>query len=171
MASVAFPSISKITRLPNGTTYNYVFVEPKGNKPYILFLHGFPSSSFDWRHQISFFSNAGYGVIVPDLLGYGGTDKPEVLEAYRLKSMSDDMASLLDHLQVKEVFGVGHDWYGIKTANTNPVLAYALFYKGLFPTVTPGKLSSRSVYRLCVPRHWILGSIRGFRCRRHQCSG
>ncbi|KAL8641250.1 MAG: hypothetical protein Q9228_001921 [Teloschistes exilis] len=132
MASVAFPSISKITRLPNGTTYSYVFVEPKGNKPYILFLHGFPSSSFDWRHQIPFFSNAGYGVIVPDLLGYGGTDKPEVLEAYRLKSMSDDMASLLDHLQVKEVFGVGHDWYGINKANTNPVLAYSLYVRGSF---------------------------------------
>lgn len=142
MASVAFPSISQITCLPNGANYNYVLVEPKGNKPYILFLHGFPSSSYDWRHQIPFFSKAGYGIIVPDLLGYGGTDKPEVLEAYRLKSMSDDMASLLDHLQIKEVLAVGHDWYGTKTADSDPILAYALFCKGLFPPVTPGKLSS-----------------------------
>lgn len=162
MASVAFPNISKTTRLPNGTSYNYVFVEPKGDKPYILFLHDFPSSSFDWRHQIPFFSKAGYGVIVPDLLGYGGSDKPEVLEAYGLKSMSDDMVSLLDHLQIKDVLGVGHDWYGIKMTNTSLVLAYALFCKGFFPAVTPGKLSSRSVHRLCVPRHRILGSIRGF---------
>lgn len=118
MASLAFPNISRTTRFANGTTYSYVFIEPEGNRPYILFFHGFPSSSYDWRHQISFFQKAGYGVIVPDLLGYGGTDKPSTLEAYRLKLMSDDVASILDHHHIKDVLAVGHDWYAINLAKS-----------------------------------------------------
>lgn len=73
-------------------------VKPKAEKPYILFLHGFPDSSFSWRHQIGYFSNRGYGLIVPDLLGYGGTSKPEEVEAYRLKKMSEEVVGILSSL-------------------------------------------------------------------------
>lgn len=111
MASLVSPSNSRLTCLANGTTYDSVLIEPKQNKPYILFLHGFPASSYEWRHQISFFSDLGYGVFVPDLLGYGGTDKPSQLEPYKLKQMSEDVVSLLDHHDIKEAIGVGHDWY------------------------------------------------------------
>ncbi|KAL8775236.1 MAG: hypothetical protein Q9209_000242 [Squamulea sp. 1 TL-2023] len=106
MASLAFPSISELATLANGTTYNSVYIESKQGKPYILFLHGFPSSSFDWRHQISFFANLGYGVFAPDLLGYGGTDKPTGLEPYKQKQMSEDLVHLLDHHQIEEVIGI-----------------------------------------------------------------
>ena len=110
MASQASLENSKLTRLPNGTTYDSVLIDPKQDKAYLLFLHGFPSSSYDWRHQISFFSSLGYGVLAPDLLGYGGTDKPSQLEPYKLKQMSEDIIGLLDHHGIKEVIGVGHDW-------------------------------------------------------------
>ncbi|KAL6716818.1 hypothetical protein ACLMJK_004730 [Lecanora helva] len=110
MASIAFPTISTSTRLPNGTTYSYAHVEPRDNKPYILFLHGWPDSSHGWHKQVPYFSDLGYGLIVPDLLGYGGTDKPEDLEAYRLKKMCGEVIGILDHHGIKEVVGVGHDW-------------------------------------------------------------
>lgn len=111
MASLAFPSISTTTTLPNGTTYNYVHIAPSGKtKPYVLFLHGFPSSSYDWRHQIHHFAQLGYGILAPDLLGYGGTDKPKELEAYKLKKMSEEVMGLLDAQGVGKVIGVGHDW-------------------------------------------------------------
>jgi soluble epoxide hydrolase/lipid-phosphate phosphatase len=48
---------------------------------------------------------------VPDLLGYGGTDKPNDPAAHRLKKMAAELAELLDHVGVKTVIGVGHDWY------------------------------------------------------------
>lgn len=117
MAERVFPNLSKKVRLPQGTTYNYVFSKAEENKPYILFLHGFPSSSYDWRRQIGFFSDAGYGVIAPDLLGYGGTDKPSELEAYRLRVMSDEIAGILDHQEIERVFVVGHDWYVIRASD------------------------------------------------------
>ena len=113
MADIAFPSLAKSTKLPNGTTYTYVHVLPKGSKPYLLLLHGWPSSSYDWRHQISYFQDRGYGLIVPDLLGYGGTDKPMEKEAYRLKKMSEEVIGILDAEGVKGCVGVAHDWYAI----------------------------------------------------------
>jgi len=111
MASIVFPLISKSIRLPSGVTYSYAYVEPKGNKPYILFLHGFPDASFGWRHQVPYFSELGYGLIVPDLLGYGGTDKPKEVDAYKLKKISTEVVGILDAHNIETVIGVGHDWY------------------------------------------------------------
>lgn len=80
------------------------------DKPYILFLHGWPSSAYDWRHQIVYFKEKGYGIIAPDLLGYGGTDKPTEVEAYRAKAMAEEVIELLNCEKVETVLGVGHDW-------------------------------------------------------------
>lgn len=98
------------TTLPSGRTYSHVHIAPTGNKPYILFLHGFPGTSYLWRHQIAHFSALGYGIIVPDLLGYRGSDKPADLDAYRLKKMAADVISLLETLGVGRCFAVAHDW-------------------------------------------------------------
>ncbi len=114
MASIAFPSIATSIRLPSGVNYSYVHVEPVGNKSYILFLHGFPDGSFGWRHQVPYFRKLGYGLIVPDLLGYGGTDKPKEMDAYKLKKMSTEVVSILDVHKIEKVIGVGHDWYVAK---------------------------------------------------------
>ena len=110
MAAIAFPSIASSTTLNDGTTYSYVHVQPQDNKPYILFLHGFPESSFGWRHQIPHFSKLGYGIIAPDLLGYGGTSKPANLKAYIMKKMAEELCHVLDALGIKQVIGVGHEW-------------------------------------------------------------
>ncbi|KAL8653888.1 MAG: hypothetical protein Q9210_001839 [Variospora velana] len=138
MASYIDPNLSKSTTLSNGITYSYAFIPAGEGKPYILFLHGFPSSAYDWRRQVSFFSKTGYGVVAPDLLGYGGTDKPSDLKPYSLKSMSDDLASLLDHHEIQSVLGVGHDWGSFllsRMANYLPdrISAYAWLALGYYP--------------------------------------
>lgn len=95
----------------DGTTYAYVHIAPTlSTKPTFLLLHGWPSSSYDWRHQISFLSSLGYGIIAPDLLGYGETDAPIEVEAYEFKRMANHIAELLEHEKVVKVIGVGHDW-------------------------------------------------------------
>lgn len=110
MASLTYPSTSFTALLPNGTTYGFVHLKPSNGKPYVLLLHGFPSSSYDWRHQINFLAEEGYGVVVPDLLGYGDTDKPKDPAAYKLKQMGEEVMGLLDYLEIGQVVGVGHDW-------------------------------------------------------------
>ena len=43
---------------------------------------------------------AGYRVVVPDMLGYGGTDKPLAAEEYSMKRLCADLAALLDIIGV-----------------------------------------------------------------------
>ena len=94
-----------------GLNYHYQIISPRdASKPYLLFLHGWPSSAHDWRHQSAYFAARGFGVIVPDMLGYGGTAKPEETEAYKSSLITKDLVDILDHEDVQDVIAVGHDW-------------------------------------------------------------
>lgn len=97
-------------RTPHNTTYSYVFLEPIASKPWLLFLHGFPETSYDWTNQTTHFAQEGYGIICPDLLGYGGTDKPTDVGSYRLKKMAEEVLSIVDHHGIKQIVGIAHDW-------------------------------------------------------------
>jgi len=102
-----------------GHTYAYICY-PSSNslRPTLLFLHGFPSTSYDWRFQIPHFRSLGYGILAPDLLGYGGTSRPTDVQCYLGSEMSKEIIAILDHerLGLKEETGSGrvvaiaHDW-------------------------------------------------------------
>ncbi|KAJ3714452.1 Alpha/Beta hydrolase protein [Lentinula raphanica] len=100
----------KDVNVTRGLTYHYYFSPPSQGQPVLMFLHGFLSSSSDWHNQIEFFQNEGYGLIVPDMLGYGGTAKPVNPELYKSSLISQDMVDLLDAENVEEAIVVGHDW-------------------------------------------------------------
>ena len=110
MALSWFPQFSKHIELSDGTHYSYVYVAASAAKPTFLLLHGFPSSSYDWRHQVHALAANGFGLLVPDLLGYGDTDSPPDVEAYSFKRMSDHIAEMLAKEGIQKVIGVGHDW-------------------------------------------------------------
>ncbi|KZP16706.1 alpha/beta-hydrolase [Athelia psychrophila] len=93
-----------------GVQYHYYTSAPRDSKPTLLLLHGFPSTSWDWRHQVPFFKSHGYGLIVPDLLGYGGTDKPTEPEMYKLSAIAKDIVDILDAEKVQTVISISHDW-------------------------------------------------------------
>lgn len=110
MAFIAFPEHAKSVILSTCHTYSYVHIPPTTpNKSTILFLHGFPSSCFDWRHQIQFFTSHGYGILTPDLLGYGGTSKPASAEEYKAKKMAAEITEILDEERLTKVHAVSHD--------------------------------------------------------------
>ena len=48
----------------------------------VVLLHGFPDSGRLWRHQVRALADAGFKVIVPDMRGYGRSDKPADVAAY-----------------------------------------------------------------------------------------
>lgn len=109
------PKLYKHFKTSRGFNYNYYYhPSTNSNKPTLLLLHGFPSTSADWARVVSFFSNEGYGLLVPDLLGYGNTDKPTDPDAYRLKRMASDVVELLDAEKLASpdnaVVSISHDW-------------------------------------------------------------
>jgi soluble epoxide hydrolase/lipid-phosphate phosphatase len=102
-----------------GHKYAYISYPPSNpSKPTLLFLHGFPSTSHDWRFQILHFRSLGYGILAPDLLGYGGTDKPKDVNCYVGSEMSKEIIAILDHEGLgpkgqggsNGVIAIAHDW-------------------------------------------------------------
>ena len=75
-----------------------------------LCLHGFPELHYSWRHQIPLLAQKGYRVWAPNLRGYGGTDRPQGVGAYRLNLLEQDVAGLIDASGAKSVTLIAHDW-------------------------------------------------------------
>lgn len=85
-------------------------VAAAGDGPPVLLLHGFPDSGRLWQHQIEPLVAAGHRVIAPDLRGFGGSDRPTDVEAYRIRNVIDDVAALLADEGIARAAVVGHDW-------------------------------------------------------------
>ncbi|KAG9196005.1 hypothetical protein G6011_01126 [Alternaria panax] len=82
-------------------------------KGVILLIHGFPQTSYQFRHVITPLSDAGYRVIAPDYRGAGQSSKP--LAGYQKTKMAEDLHILIQsHFGIKEkIHVVGHDIGGM----------------------------------------------------------
>lgn len=76
----------------------------------VLLLHGFPDSSRLWRHQVAALSAAGMRALVPDLRGFGESEKPAAVEEYAIARSVADMVAVLDALAIDRAHVVGHDF-------------------------------------------------------------
>ncbi len=92
-----------------------------GDRPPVVFCHGFPELAYSWRHQLPAVADAGFRAIAPDQRGYGGSSAPDAVDAYGLGNLCGDLADLLDALEVERAVFVGHDWGGF-VAWAMPVL-------------------------------------------------
>ncbi len=81
----------------------------EGEGPAVLLVHGFPDTSYVWRHQMPALVDAGFRVIAPDVRGFGKSDKPEETAAYGLINLVGDMVGVLDALEIEKAHVVGHD--------------------------------------------------------------
>jgi len=81
-----------------------------GDGPPVLLLHGFPDTGRLWRNQVPALAGAGFQVIVPDLRGYGRSDKPEAVDAYSLPVLAGDVMAIVNDLGITKAHVVGHDW-------------------------------------------------------------
>ena len=76
----------------------------------VVLLHGFPDSGRLWRHQVPALAEAGFKVIVPDLRGYGSSDKPGEVEAYSMHLLVADVLAVMSDAGTERCHVVGHDW-------------------------------------------------------------
>lgn len=81
--------------------------------PLVILLHGFPDTSWTWRHQIGTLAKQGYRVVAPDQRGYNLSDKPRGLAAYRLDALVEDVIGLANSYGRHSFRLVGHDWGGV----------------------------------------------------------
>jgi len=92
---------------------NYHFLDQGAGDPVVM-LHGNPTWSFYFRNLVKGLSSQ-FRTIVPDHIGCGLSDKPDIDQYdYRLKSRVDDLENLLDYLGINQnITLVLHDWGGM----------------------------------------------------------
>jgi pimeloyl-ACP methyl ester carboxylesterase len=108
----------------------------------ILLIHGFPQTSYQFRHVIKPLVNEGFRVIVPDYRGAGQSSHPA--QDFRKSTMATELFSLVhDHLGITQaIHVVGHDIGGMVAH------AYVTQYPGHVASVIWGEcpLPGTSVY-------------------------
>ena len=95
--------ITSSTAQVNGIQLHYL---EAGSGPAVYLLHGFPETSYAWRHQIPVLAKQ-YHVVAPDLRGYGDSEKPA--DGYDKRTMAKDIRDLMDVLGHQRIALVGHD--------------------------------------------------------------
>jgi len=86
----------------------------EANGKVLLLVHGVPTNSWLYRHIITdLLARGGYRIIVPDLLGFGASDKPKNVDWYNLKKQGKRLLSLMDTLNIDKWVHVCHDAGGL----------------------------------------------------------
>lgn len=79
--------------------------------PTVLLLHGKNFNGYYWKDVIRQLHNNNYRVVVPDQVGFGKSDKPNI--HYSFSMMAENTAILLDTLGITRVTVVGHSMGGM----------------------------------------------------------
>ena len=98
--------------MPTITTTDGVdlFYKDWGSGQPIVFSHGWPLSADDWDTQMLFFLQEGYRVISHDRRGHGRST--QVADGHDMDHYADDLAALVDHLDLSDAVHVGHSTGG-----------------------------------------------------------
>jgi len=108
----------------------------------LLCIHGFPTSGHDWIKILDGLKEQYSRIIIPDMLGFGFSDKPRYRE-YLIMEQADIMEAILLSLDAKETHLLSHD-YGDTVAlellhrhnnNDGPIkiLSLCMLNGGVFP--------------------------------------
>jgi pimeloyl-ACP methyl ester carboxylesterase len=86
----------------NGVNIHYQIGGDPNGQP-VLLWHGFLSTSYAWRKVMPLLAQAGYAVLVPDMRGYGDSDKPAGTEGYDARALAEEFRALVQKIG----FGAG----------------------------------------------------------------
>ena len=124
----------------DGVTVFYRAAGPV-NAPVVLLLHGFPTSSFQYRELIPRLADR-YRVIAPDYPGFGFTDVPEQRRyKYSFDALANTVLAFTDALQLKRyalyVFDYGAP-VGFRLAMAHPITGAPLVIEAPVPADIEG---------------------------------
>ncbi len=91
----------------DGTT---IFYKDWGEGQPVVFSHGWPLNADAWDEQLHFFASSGYRAIAHDRRGHGRSSQP--WNGNDMDTYADDLAALLDALDLQQAILVGHSTGG-----------------------------------------------------------
>lgn len=103
-----YPFESRFFTTPSGHSMH--FVDEGEGKP-IVFVHGNPAWSFEFRHLIAGLQSR-FRCIAPDHIGFGLSSRSDRSEDYHPESHANRFVSLLDHLDLRDLTLFVNDWGG-----------------------------------------------------------
>jgi non-heme chloroperoxidase len=92
-----------------------IYYKDWGTGKPVVFSHGWPLDADAWDAQMLFLWGKGYRVIAHDRRGHGRSDQPS--EGNHMDTYADDLAALLDALDIKDAMLVGHSTGGGEVAH------------------------------------------------------
>jgi non-heme chloroperoxidase len=91
-----------------------LFYKDWGRGRPVVFSHGWPLSSDAWEDQMVFLAERGYRVIAHDRRGHGRSGQP--WQGNDMNTYADDLAALVEALDLREAVFVGHSTGGGEVA-------------------------------------------------------
>ena len=85
-------------------------VNNASHKAVIFCIHGVAGSSDVWQAQTDYFSERGYVVVAPDLIGHGFSSSPRNPDAYSFSEISADLCVIFDQFRQKRNIVIGHSY-------------------------------------------------------------
>lgn len=118
-----YPFTPASFRTPGGARMSYLDEGPRSDEA-VLMLHGNPTWSFYYRDLVRQLS-PGMRCVAPDHIGMGLSEKPQGYD-YRLATRIADIEALVEHLGLRRIHLVVHDWggaigFGVATRNPGRV--------------------------------------------------
>ena len=92
-----------------------IFFKDWGSGQPIVFSHGWPLSADDWDTQMLFFLQQGYRVVAHDRRGHGRSS--QVADNHDMDHYADDLAAVVEHLDLHDAIHVGHSTGGGEVAH------------------------------------------------------
>ena len=92
-----------------------IFYKDWGKGQPVVFSHGWPLSADDWDGQMTFFLQHGYRVVAHDRRGHGRSTQTS--DGHDMDHYADDLAAVLDELDLKNALLVGHSTGGGEVAH------------------------------------------------------
>ncbi len=93
-------------------TMAYMHLPAASGKPTVTLLHGKNFNGAYWKRTADFLHAQGYGVVMPDQIGFGKSSKPRNYQ-YSFAELATNTNMLPNHLNVRHTILVGHSMGGM----------------------------------------------------------
>ena len=90
----------------------YIYLKGAADKPVVTLMHGKNFNADYWAETARFLQGKGYGVVIPDQLGFGKSSKPANYQ-YTFAVMAHHTQSLLAFLKIEKSIVIGHSMGGM----------------------------------------------------------
>ena len=96
-----------------GLRMHYLDESPRNAKHVFLCLHGEPTWSYLYRKMLPVFKDAEHRVVIPDMFGFGRSDKPVDENIYTFDFHRRTIMLLIERLDLTNINLVCQDWGGL----------------------------------------------------------